>query len=77
MSKLEVLPTMMRGYLSSKEAAVYLSYPSLHAFTCAYPKLGIRPYRLGRLLRFKVEDLDAALKRTEVEPIPVRRRKQA
>jgi hypothetical protein len=52
--------------VDAKAAAERLGYRSLHAFHQAYPRLGIRPFRLGRSLRFRVADLDAALRRADV-----------
>jgi hypothetical protein len=64
-----------KRYLNSREAQRFLGYATLHAFICAYPKLGIRPYRLGRSLRFLEEDLEAAVSRAEVVPEEDRRRR--
>lgn len=66
-------------WFTAEEAAAYLRIVSadgsLHAFYLAYPRLKIPAYRLdgGRALRFRQEDLDAALKRARVqedEPSP-------
>ncbi len=51
-------------WFSAAEAAAYLRFPSVHAFIQAYPQWGIPAYRAkggGRRLRFRQEDLDAAL----------------
>jgi len=73
-----VPPTPRRRYLTSREAQAFLGYSTLHAFTCAYPRLGIPTYRLGRSLRFLEDDLEAALSRVEpIEPAVAVRRHRA
>lgn len=60
-------------WFTAEEAAAYLRIESedgsLHAFYLAYPRLRIPAYRFsgGRELRFKQEDLDAALRRARVQ----------
>jgi hypothetical protein len=67
-------PREASGYLDSVAAAVYLGYHAdspnpkvaraeLHAFHLCYARNGIPAYRLGRSLRFKKADLEAALQR--------------
>lgn len=62
------MTTNAEYYVDAKEAAARLGYRSLHAFHLAYTRLGIPVYRLGRSLRFKPEDLSAALRRVSIDP---------
>lgn len=65
--------TIESPWFTADEAAAYLRIESedgaLHAFYLAYPRLGIPAYRFkgGRQLRFRQEDLDAALERARVQ----------
>lgn len=53
-------------WFDSEEAAAYLRLDSIHALHLAHRRVGIPAYRFkgGRDLRFRKEDLDAALERT-------------
>lgn len=57
-------------WLDSEAARLHLGFRTRRAFLQAYVRLGIPAYRLGRSLRFRVADLDAALTHTaEVTPV--------
>lgn len=58
---------MTPGYLSTKNAAAYLDLP-VRAFYQAVQRHGIPHGRIGKLLRFKVTDLDAALQAMAQRP---------
>ena len=48
-------------YLTTREAAEYLKFPSVNAFYAFRYRTKLRAYRRGGSLLFKQSDLDAAL----------------